>query len=370
MDHTAFDWDRRRFLLSMAAAGATEALRGVQAQEPGAATRRGIRLGFDNFSIRALGWKAPRLIDYAASLKVDTLMLSDLGVYESLEDEALQAVGELARRKGIELQVGTGSICPTSASYKPKRWGPAVDHLRLLVRVARAVGSRVARCYLGTRRDRQGAGGIYRHIEEMVNVCKAVRAEALDAGIRIAIENHAGDMQAWELVELIEAAGKDFVGATMDAGNATWTLEDPMVNLEILGPHAVTSGMRDSAVWETDKGAGVMWANMGQGVVDWQAYLARFEQLCPQCPFILEICSYSWQHEARYLEPGWWAAFPRARADEFARFVALAKRGKEYTLPEGRPAGTKSRELEQRQQQWDLEQSLRYCKRVLGLGLR
>lgn len=370
MHNAAAEWGRRRFLASVAAAGATGALRGVRGAETVAVKKRGVRLGFDNFSIRAFGWRAPQLIEYAASLQVDTLLLSDLGVFEGLAPEALRPVAEMARRHGIEPQVGTGSICPTSKSYDEKRLGPAADHLRLLVRVARSVGSKVARCYLGTRRDRQGEGGIYRHIEETVKVCRAVRSEAADAGVRIAIENHAGDMQAWELVELIEAAGKDFVGATMDAGNATWTLEDPMVNLEILGPHAVTSGMRDSAVWETDKGAGVMWANMGQGVVDWQAYLARFEQLCPQCPFILEICSYSWQHEARYLEPGWWAAFPRARADEFARFVALAKRGKEYTLPEGRPAGTKSRELEQRQQQWDLEQSLRYCKRVLGLGLR
>ena len=52
------------------------------------------------------------------------------------------------------------------------------------------------------------------------------------------MENHAGDMQAWELVNLIEAAGPDFVGATMDPGNATWTMEDPMVNLELLGPYA------------------------------------------------------------------------------------------------------------------------------------
>ena len=31
-------------------------------------------LGFDNFSIRALGWKAPRLIEYASKHKVDALL--------------------------------------------------------------------------------------------------------------------------------------------------------------------------------------------------------------------------------------------------------------------------------------------------------
>ena len=73
-------------------------------------------------------------------------------------------------------------------------------------------------------------------IQDSVRVCKSVRQRALDAGVKIAIENHAGDMQAWELVTLVEEAGRDYVGVTMDSGNATWTLEDPMQNLEILGP--------------------------------------------------------------------------------------------------------------------------------------
>jgi 3-oxoisoapionate decarboxylase len=56
-------------------------------------------------------------------------------------------------------------------------------------------------------------------------------------------------MQAWELVDLITAAGTSYVGATLDPGNAVWTLEDPMVNLELLGPYTVTTGIRDSMVY-------------------------------------------------------------------------------------------------------------------------
>ena len=53
-----------------------------------------------------------------------------------------------------------------------------------------------------------------------------------------------------------------------------------------------------------------------------------------------------------------------------ARFVALAKRGKKFELPPGRPAGTRSPKLEQAQQKFDLEESLKYCREVLGLGLK
>lgn len=361
-------WNRRGFLASLAALGAANLT--SPSRSLGLADAEGLRLGFDNFSIRAFDWKAPQLIEYAASLKVDTLLLSDLEVYESLDEDYLKKIREQAARAGIELHAGTSSICPTSKSYNEKKWGKAEDHARLLVRTAARLGTSVARCYLGSRRDRDGDGGIYRHMEETVKVLKAVQSQAEDAGVKIAVENHAGDMQAWELVELIEAAGKSFVGATIDPGNAAWTLEDPIVNLEILGPYVLTTGIRDTAVWETENGAHCMWTNMGRGVVDWPAYVKRFRELCPGRPFVLEIISYRWSNEPQYLKPEYWSRYPKARAHEFARFVALAKRGKKFEIPPGRPAGDASKELEQSQQRFDLEESLKYCRQVLGLGLR
>ena len=363
-------WNRRQFLLSVAAVGAGALLRPRPCVGLAPVAKRNIKLGFDNFSIRAFDWKAPQLIEYAASQGVDVLLLSDINVYESQDEAYLKQIREQAKKAGIELQAGTGSICPTSNSYNKERLGPAVDHLRLVIRIAKTLGSSVARCYQGNRRDRRVDGGIYRHIEETVKVCKAVRAEAEDAGVKIAIENHAGDMQAWELVSLIEAAGKEYVGATLDSGNATWTIEAPMVNLEVLGPYAATTGIRDTVLWETETGASAMWANVGKGSTDWDAYVNLFEKVCPGVPFVLEIISYRWGNEMRYLEPDFWKVFPRARAHEFARFVALARKGKPFELPEGRPKGEGSKALEQAQQKFDLEESLKYCREVLGLGLR
>lgn len=366
MNGTANIWNRRQFLGSLAAAGAMGSLAPVGAAE--SPDGQPLRLGFDNFSIRAFNWKAPRLVEYAASLGVDTLLLSDLDVYESLEEDYLKSVRAQADRAGIELHAGTGSICPTSNSYNAAKWGPAEDHARLLIRTAKQLGTSVARCYLGSRRDREEGIGIERHVAATVKVLKAVRSEAEDANVKIAVENHAGDMQAWELVELIEQAGTSFVGATVDPGNATWTLEDPLVNLELLGPYTLTTGIRDTAIWETEAGAMCMWANMGQGVVDWAPYVKRFRELCPEAPFVLEIISYRWSHELQYLRPEFWSRYPRVRAPEFARFLALAKRGRPFEIPAGRPDGTASPELEQAQQKWDLEESLRYCRDVLGVG--
>ncbi len=136
-----------------------------------------------------------------------------------------------------------------------------------------------------------------------------------------------------------------------------------MVNLELLGPYTVTTGIRDSMVWETEKGAKAMWTNMGHGLTDWPAYVKRFKELCPADSFVLEIISYKWGNEMAYLTPEFWKRFPKARASEFARFVAMAKRGSEFEMPPGRPEGP-----EPAQQKFDLEESLKYCREVLGIG--
>ena len=115
--------------------------------------KRNIKLGFDNFSIRAMNWKVEQLIDHAASLNLDTLLLSNLGVYQSHETDYLKTVKELADKKGIEIQAGTNSICPTSNTFDD-RYGNAIEHLELCIRVAKTLGSPVLRCYLGNGSDR------------------------------------------------------------------------------------------------------------------------------------------------------------------------------------------------------------------------
>ena len=49
----------------------------------------------------------------------------------------------------------------------------------------------------------------------------------MDAGVKIAIENHK-ELQAWETRQVIEAAGKEFVGSYLDTGNPVFVAEDPL----------------------------------------------------------------------------------------------------------------------------------------------
>ena len=367
---TSVTLPRREFVKTVGALGSGLALGLPLARGAGddstKENRQRIKLGLDNFSVRALGWKADQLIDYAASLRTDSLFITDLDSFENFEENYLRGLKDRAAGKGLQIHLGTWSICPTSKAFKNK-WGTAEEHLALGIRVAKALGSPVLRVVLGTGEDRKTEGGIEARIADTVKVLKSQRSRAVDAGVKVAVENHAGDMQARELVTLIEAAGKDYVGANMDSGNATWTMEDPLASLEILGPYTITTSLRDSAVWESANGATVQWTATGEGNVDWKAYFARFAQLCPGVPVHFETIS-GFNREIPYLKPEFWDVWPKARAEDFARFVAFAKRGKPRE-PWKAPAGKDRKLAEQEYQKSEIERSIQYCK-SLGLGLQ
>lgn len=346
--------NRRAFLSTLAGSAASvAALRAADAPK--------LKLGFDNFSVRSRGMKAPALLDYAASQKVDALLLSDLDVYEKLDDAYLQDIGKKARDLGIELHAGTGSLCDGSGMFN-KKHGNAEKHARLLVRVARALGTKVARCYLGGADDRKSQGGLPARMKEISATLKAVASEARDAGVKFAVENHAGDMQAWELAQLVEETGKDFVGVTLDTGNAAWTLEDPAANFEILAPYAISAGVRDDMLWETPEGTMVHWCAIGEGIVDFDTIFRRWTQIMPEVPVILEIISGA-QRSFPWQKPDFWPPYERTRAQDFAKFLTLSKKGK--SVPPG-PGWNAPEQADY--QKAELEKSLRTCREKFGIG--
>lgn len=353
---------RRSFLQGLASAAALGAVRPVTA----ASAAPKIKLGLDNFAVRAMGWKAPALIDYAASLKCDTLFISDLDAFESLDDAALRDVKRKADAAGLGLYVGSWSICPTSKSFRNNR-GTAEEHLRLGIRVAKTLGSPVFRVILGNLEDRKSEGGIRARMADTVAVLKACRRDAESAGIKVAVENHAGDMHSWELRELIETAGRDWVGANIDTGNGLWTLEDPMDVVETLGPVTICSSLRDGMVWETPEGAALQWTACGEGLIDWKKLSARWAQLCPTVPIMIETIS-GGPRALPYKSPDFWQHYDK-RPDRLAKFEALAKRGKPLPVFKA-PAGAEGRIATQNFQKSEIEKSIAYLRKEIGLGVR
>ena len=266
------------------------------------------------------------------------------------------------------------SICPTSSTFSAERGAP-VEQLQETLHVAEVLGSRVVRCVLGSQQDRLGETPFEAHVAATVATCRAVRDQAMDLDIKIAIENHAGDMQGWELEALIEEAGPEYVGACIDTGNPLWTVESPLTTLEHLAPYVVTSHIRDTVVWKHPRGAAVQWVALGDGNVGIEGWVRAFQQQCPGSPFTLEIITTWPSMVINYLESEFWDSYPDAPAAEFARFLELVEKGAPFAGP-GLTVGweVETEDLPPEylaalavQQRLDLERSVRYCREVLSI---
>jgi sugar phosphate isomerase/epimerase len=317
-----------------------------------------VKLGLDLYSVRSQGWTPIEHLDFAAKWGVKLVHFSEIRFLGGLEEDNLKRVRAHAAQLGIEVEIGMLSICPTSKMFNASQ-GTAEEQIVRMIAAAKTVGSPIVRCVLGSAADRTGDIPLETHIENTVKVLHNVRTRVVDAGLKIAIENHAGDMQAREVKTLIEGAGKDFVGSCLDSGNPVWTLEDPHLTLDTLAPYVLTSHVRDSAVWDTPQGAAVAWTRMGEGSMGMEDYIREFAAKCPGKPLSLEVIV-TGPRLFNYRDPKFWDAYRTTPAWEFERFLALVEKGKPVPAPPRLtgPAAA-ARELE------DVEASLRWTKSFL-----
>jgi sugar phosphate isomerase/epimerase len=355
---------RRGFL---AAVGGTAPTAGTATGGP-AQRRRGIPLGFDNFAVRALDWDVGQLVDHAVTLGCDAVFVTDFGPFRGKTDDAtLAEVRARAADRGVAILLGSWSICPSARRFKAD-WGTAEEHLALGIRMAKALGSPAFRVILGDQSDRLSPGGIAARIADTVAVLQACRPLALDANVKIAVENHAGDMTSRELLALVEEAGPDVVGVNFDSGNACWALEDPVAALDRLAPHVLSTSLRDTMVWETAGGVAMQWTAMGEGCTDLARLFDVFEKRCPGVTANIETIS-GFPREFSLFDREFWRAYPDVRGEDLAGLLALAKRGRAID-PFQAPAGGDRKQAEREHQLAELARSIAHCRDVLGLGVR
>ena len=340
----------RREFMSVTAAALTQAA--ARAQKPP------VRFGVDLYSIRSQGFDAFQHLDYCSKLGAKVVHFSEVQFMGSLEEDHLKKVRAHAQELGIEIEMGMKSICPSSAMFD-KTQGTAEEQLNRMVVAAHTVGSPIVRAVLGSSADRTGAIPLETHIENTVKVLRNCRSRIQDAGLKVAIENHAGDLQAWELKGLIEAAGKEFVGSCLDSGNPLWTLEEPHLTLETLAPYVLTSHLRDSYVWRDPEGVTVRWVRFGEGNVGLKEYVRKFIELCPGRALSHEVIV-GQGRPFRIFDRKFWEPYQKVRASEFVRFLALAEAGKPQ--PAMPPV---AREAAARIQREDLEVSVANFRELL-----
>jgi sugar phosphate isomerase/epimerase len=329
-----------------------------------------MKLGFDTFSLRFTGWDAHQLLHYARRIGVDVVHFSERGPFKSLDEGYLREVKQEADSLGLAIEMGMGSICPTSTTFSDAD-GSAVDQVSTMLRIAALMGSPALRCFLGSNADRRTSAPLSSHIEATIATCRSVRSLALDLGVKLAIENHAGDLQGRELAALIERAGPDFVGACIDSGNPLWVAESPYVTLDHLAPYVLMSHIRDTAIWPHPDGAVVQWVAMGEGGIDMATWAARYRESCAHTNFTLEIITSIAPRVLNYLADDFWTVYAETPAREFTRFLQLVQQGRPYTNPvltaDWSDMTPEVRAALGVEQQRKLEQSVQYCRETLDL---
>ncbi|HYW42841.1 MAG TPA: TIM barrel protein [Bryobacteraceae bacterium] len=328
-------------------------------------------IGLNTYCLRAMRWHDQKLLDYAAGLKLDAIFLQD-SIDPGTNDPAhWKEVKDTSARLGLHLETGTGGSLPRT----PDGFDASVKLLRDAIRRAAAMGSPLVRTLVASDRQSLPPGPVEKHIDTMIKLLRTLRSEAMDAGVKFAIENHK-DLLCQETRQLIDGAGKEFTGSYLDTGNPVFVMEDPIQTVETLGPVALTLHLRDSVVYETRNGAAVEWVPLGEGIIDFRRILARAREICPPLYVYIKPITGRPPQVLPYLEPDFWKMFPDARAADVARFMALAKSGHPYEREmvmedvAGRSSIEPYAAALQYQQRDHMERSVEYAKKSLDLGIR
>jgi sugar phosphate isomerase/epimerase len=327
-------------------------------------------LGFNTYCLRAFRWHDLQLLEYAAGQKLDAVYLQDSVDPRNNDPAHWKELKETAARLGLELHGGDAGAMPKGADGKQS----AAARLREGIRHAVGIGSKLVRFRAAGDRASLPPGPVEQTMEAMIRLLRSVRSEAMDAGVKIAIENHK-EMYCWQTRQIIDAAGREFVGSYLDTGNPVFVMEDPLATVETLGPVAVMLHLRDSVVYESRKGIAVQWVPLGEGVLDFRKIVARARELCPPIavfnkpitgrpPVIMAI------YDREFMK-----SWEDMRGADLARFLALARRGHPYEghmviedVP-GKMAEPIAAAL-RHQQREHMERGLEYARKVLDLGVR
>jgi len=325
------------------------------------AQNKHVQLGVELGCIGANKWTAYQFLDYFHKVGIECAQFNSgtLGVNLREPDEAeLKKIRAYGEKLGIQfVAFSGGSICPTSKGFNAKQ-GTAEEQVVNGLKIARILGAKAMRVVLGSATERPE---IAKHVENFTRVLKATRQQILDSGIKLGIENHNGDQTAREIKALIEHVGHDILGVCLDSGNPLIIYEDPHLTLDLLGPYAVTTHIRDTAVWRVPEGVAMRWVNMGEGNVDIDGWLKKFMAMKQGMPIVFENLPMAKPRIMPAFDPQTYALFPTMPASDLARFLAWAERGKPtlgVAADASKPRG--------QQQCEDLEVCLRYTKKLIA----
>lgn len=244
----------------------------------------------------------------------------DDALLESLDQSYLREVGAAAAERGLFLEY--------DFSLDRAGWGVGVQHdLGDALETVTALGADVLKISIDMERPRPLASSrfhpdVIAQLEDEARLLRRYGSEAEARGVRLAVENHT-DLFADELVWLLDLVGHPSVGACVDTMNAGPMLEDVMRAIEVIAPRAFTNHFRDERVTLGSTGYRLVGGPIGQGDLDVRRAYELIRDLSPGDRLIIENA-------------------PDIPFDDMTAALAAAEAA--------------------------VEESVRYCREVLGVG--
>lgn len=318
-----------------------------------------VPLGMDAHAISLMRWNAQQLIEYAIDLKMDSILFNALSYFDTLEEDYLKGLHHRLESNNMSFHFGIGSLSVNSPSFV-QRFGTPKELILAGLRVAKIFNTTSVNCKIGSIADRYTDGGIVARMEELIYELRSMRAQIQDAGVKFAVENHAGDMRSEEVLSIVKTVGTDVCGVMLDPGNSVWAMENPMRQIDKLGNHVLCTSVRDYKIWESENGATFQWTALGEGTMDFQHYTKRMSELCPGVPLHIETVS-NRQNEIPFFQEDFWKGYPNLKAADLRDFYKMIRTGRPIEIlspPKGVDAQTFGQELQKK----ELKKSTNYLR--------
>ena len=133
---------RRDFLGMVASTAAMAVTRGFaqESQKAASVDPTRVPLGLDGHSMRAMRWKAPQFIEFAAEQKLDAVLINNFRCSRTWRNLPSRPEGS-RRRVRLRIYMGAGSICENGSSFND-RYGGAETFLPRAFALPRSLGLR------------------------------------------------------------------------------------------------------------------------------------------------------------------------------------------------------------------------------------
>lgn len=328
-----------------------------------------MRIGLDLYTIGHLDASIDEALAFAAARGLDGVqVLEPRAIDPGLDPARLAAFRERAAAVGLAVEVGLPSPNPHGLLSPPE--APAdpaarADWFRPQLEAVAALGLPHARAFVAARHDRFRVDPPWTEQRRATAaVLRAMRADLLRLGLRLAIETHA-DQTADEILDLIAEVGDDVLGVTLDLGNLPMRLDDPLDAAERLAPHVLMTHAKDCALTFSPRGLRWQARPLGEGCVPVPEILSILRRASPDLMLSIEL--HPRTYDLPIFDPSWLAYFPGLRPSSLAAVVRLAadceRRYADGTMP--RPEAVEAIPWPERAEAW-IERSATFLRGIIS----